>query len=216
MTRLDTIASLIKNNSKVCDIGCDHAYLLLKIYDKIKLGFACDIAQKPLNTAIKTINEHKLSEKITPILSNGLENIEKDSFDTLVIAGMGGELISKILTDCPYIKNKNYDIFLQPMKKAEELRYFLYKNGFSIENEVISIENNRIYTIIYAKYTGIIENKTLEDCFLSEALTKDKNFDKFLKYHIERFKNITKKMENSENNANLEFFNNILSKLKEY
>ena len=55
---------------------------------------------------------------------------EKDEFSDLVIAGMGGEMIIKILTDCPYIKDEKYNLILQPMTKAYELRRFLCENGF--------------------------------------------------------------------------------------
>lgn len=216
MTRLDKIAALIKPNSIVCDIGCDHAYLLLKLYNKISKGFACDIAQKPLDTAIKTIRENNIGDKITPILSNGLQNIKQDTFDTLVIAGMGGELISDILEDCKYIKNPRYDIFLQPMTKASDLRLYLYTHGFSIVNEVISIEDRRVYTILQVKYTGEVKSPNIVDCFVSDPLINDPNFDKFISHHINRLEIIIKNMKDSQNTQNFEHYNNLINKLKEY
>ena len=216
MNRLDSICSLIPADSIVCDIGCDHAYLLLKLYPKIKKGFACDIAIKPLNAAKKTILENNISDKITTILSNGLENIQKISFNSLVIAGMGGELISSILENCDYIKDNKYQILLQPMSKSSELRKYLYENGFSIVNELISIEDRRVYTILNVKYTGIVKIKNLVDCFVSTALTKDKNFNSFLDFHLNRIEIIINNMKNSDNISNFNYYTDVLQILKEY
>lgn len=216
MTRLDTICDLVSENSIVCDIGCDHAYLLLKLYNKICKGFACDIAKKPLETARKTILENNISDKITPILSNGLESINKDTFDTLVIAGMGGETIISILEDCKYIKDEKYDIILQPMTKDDFLRQYLYSNGYSIIKEIISIEDRRIYTILKVKFTDIIKNKSIIDCILSTALTKDKDFDKFLIHHIKRIEIICNNIKKSQKNDYFTDYNSILIKLKEF
>ncbi|MFI3226794.1 MAG: class I SAM-dependent methyltransferase [Clostridia bacterium] len=213
MDRLDTLCSLVKSDATVYDIGCDHGYLLLKLYPKIKRGFALDVAQKPLNTAIKTINENNLSDKVTAILSDGLEKVDPKIADTIVIAGMGAELIIDILSKYNFIYSDKYTFLLQPMTKSELLRQFLYAKGFEIEQEVVSIEERRFYTIMKCKYTGNIIEKDVLDCYVSENLTKDDDFSAYIDYKTKKMSIICDRIED-KSNENYVFYNNLIKKLR--
>lgn len=48
------------------------------------------------------------------------------------MAGMGGELIAKLLEKCPWVKN-GVNLVLQPMTKWDVLRKWLYDNGFEVK-----------------------------------------------------------------------------------
>ena len=99
MNRLDLIASYTKGSKVVCDIGCDHAYALVKAINDygVEKGIAADINEGPLNNAIKSIKSNNLENHVKAILSNGFDSI-LDDFDTAIISGMGGILIKEILT----------------------------------------------------------------------------------------------------------------------
>lgn len=212
MDRLDTLCALVKKNSTVYDIGCDHAYLLLKLYPKIKQGFALDVAQKPLNAAKKTIMENNISDKITAILSDGLEKVDTDLADTIVIAGMGAELIVDILSKHQFIYSDKYTFLLQPMTKSELLRQFLYANGFEIIEEKISIEERRFYTIIKCKYTGKIIKKDILDCYVSDNLMIEPDFSKYIDYKTQKMSIICNKIEDKTNEKFI-YYNKIIQKL---
>ncbi|MBR0278174.1 MAG: tRNA (adenine(22)-N(1))-methyltransferase TrmK, partial [Clostridia bacterium] len=68
--------------------------------------------------------------------------------DTAVIAGMGGTLICKILSDNIKIAHSIKTLVLQPMTCNFELRKFLHKNGFKIVSEKLAKEENKIYNIM--------------------------------------------------------------------
>lgn len=213
MTRLDTICQMILKNSVVYDIGCDHAYLLLKLYPKIKKGFALDIAQKPLNTAIKTINEHNISDKIEAVLSNGLEKVDFNIAENIVIAGMGGELIISIMSNNTNIYNKELTFLLQPMSKPELLRQFLYSEGFTILEEAISIEERRFYTIIKCRFSGEKAQKDILDCYISEKIQEDTNFTLYLENKIRKISEICSQIDNKESDRYV-YYNKLLQKMK--
>lgn len=215
MNRLDTICSMVSENSTVYDIGCDHAYLLLKLYPKIKQGFAMDIAQKPLNTAIKTINENNISDKIQAVLSNGLEKVDFNIADTIVIAGMGAELITSILSDNSNIYNEKLTFILQPMTKSELLRQFLYEKGFEIVAEQISIEERRFYTIIKAKFTNKQIKKDVIDCYVSEKLQEQERFIDFAEEKIRKASIICKQIEDTQSERYI-YYNKLLEKMRGY
>ena len=111
---------------------------------KISKALACDINEKPLESAKSTVEENNVSDKVELRLCDGLCGVNDGEFTDLVIAGMGGELIVKILSACGYIKNEKYRLILQPMSKAYELRKYLCENGFEISDEKAAISNNKI------------------------------------------------------------------------
>lgn len=158
--RLQAIANEIKPNSVVADIGCDHALLsvFLAIYKKPKQVYACDINPKPLEGAKKNISEYKVEHLVKVVLSDGLDQLKvKESVDTVVIAGMGGELIGDIIKRAKWLKNKEITLLLQPMTGHETLRETLLKEGFCLKKEIPVVEKEKVYTVIKATFVGRIE-----------------------------------------------------------
>lgn len=213
MDRLDTICQLVKSDSIVYDIGCDHGYLLAKLYNKICKGYALDIAEKPLISAKNTIKKAKIGDKISAILSDGMEKVDEENCDVIVIAGMGGQLIKQIISQRK-TPHPTYSFILQAMSKPEILRKYLWENGFEIETEVISKEERRFYTIIKAKYTGNVKKSELFECYYSECLKKDKYFKPYVNEQIEKLEKIMAEIAD-ETNENYIFHKKVLSKLKE-
>lgn len=152
--RLSACADFVRENSILADVGTDHAYLPSQLLQsgKIKSAIAADINEKPLESAKQTIKDCLVEDKVTLKLCSGLDDIYEDEFTDLVIAGMGGELIISILSACPYIKNEKYNLVLQPMSKAYDLRKWLCENGFLIKDEKCAIANKKVYTVINASF----------------------------------------------------------------
>ena len=154
-SRLLCIADMVPKGSLTADIGTDHA--LLPIY-LIKKGItnrciAADIVDGPLESARKNIKSTELEGQIATIKSNGLEKVFTFTPETIVVAGMGGETIRNIISECEYSKTGSPFFLLQPMTRGEILREYLFKNGFSITCERVIREQNRYYVIIAAHFT---------------------------------------------------------------
>lgn len=147
--RLKTISEMVRG--RVCaDIGTDHALLpcRLVLSGKLKKCFACDIAVGPLERAQANIKKYGLEEKIETVLCNGIsERVLKES-DTIVIAGMGGNMIADILKEHSFLKHR---LVLQPMTKQEVLRKYLTENGFVIEEERTVLDMGKCYTVMQVK-----------------------------------------------------------------
>lgn len=149
--RLKTIAGLVNVGARVADIGADHGYLSIYL---IKEGIAsyvytCDIGEKPLENARRNIEKTGV-KNIELRLSDGLEKIEPEEIDTVIIAGLGGDVISGILERAEWLKNEKYILVLQPMTSADTLRRFLVDNSFSVKEEISISENGKIYTAFSA------------------------------------------------------------------
>ena len=133
--RLVTCAKLCTGDF-VCDVGTDHGYLpcfMIK-ENMCKKALACDVAPMPLKSAEEHINREGLSDRIGTVLSDGLDNVPPEGITDVVMAGMGGELIARLLEKCPWVKN-SVNLVLQPMTKWDVLRKWLYDNGFEVKND---------------------------------------------------------------------------------
>lgn len=152
--RLSAVASLVKPGSAIADIGTDHGYIPVFLCKAgiIHHAVASDINEGPLSSCKALVEQEDLQHKIKTCLSNGLEGLCCDDFDTVIIAGMGGELISDILSKCAYISEKH--IILNPMTHPELTRKFLYDNGFEIKNDLIVQDGHHYYSVFDAEYTG--------------------------------------------------------------
>lgn len=153
--RLKTIASLVPNGARVCDVGTDHARLpiYLKQSGIANTVIATDLNEKPLKNAEGNIRESGVTG-ISLRLCDGLSGVQKSEVDTVIVAGIGGEVISGILNNCLWLKADGIILILQPTTSPEMLRKFLVNNGFDIINETPVYENGKIYSIIKARFSG--------------------------------------------------------------
>ncbi len=157
--RIQTLASLIDKNSVVLDVGTDHAYLPIYLYQKkiTNKVYGSDISNKVIIGAENNLLKYNLNGKIKLFVSDGLENI-KINYDTLVIAGMGYMSIKKILSYTKLPKT----IVIQSNSDHYLLRKFMNKLGFSIDKEITIEEKNIYYVIIkYIKKKEFLSYKYL-------------------------------------------------------
>lgn len=164
--RLNAVASLVKSGSSVADVGTDHGYIpVYLVENKISpFAVAMDINEMPLASCNALVKEHKLEKFIDTRISNGLDKLNKGECDTVIIAGMGAELIVDILSHCDFVKELH--LILQPMTHPEIARKYLFDNGFEINNDFIVADGKHSYSIFDANYTGVIQPKSQRDYFL--------------------------------------------------
>ena len=152
-SRLSLIASMVPETGSVCDVGTDHGYLpaYLFLNGKHTAVTASDINKAPLENARK--NLEKLGAKgVKLVLCDGLSGIERSDADTVIISGMGGDVISGILSKCSFIKDEKITLILQPMTAADILRTYLSENGFKTLKEEAVEENGKIYSVMLCRH----------------------------------------------------------------
>lgn len=148
--RLSAAAALVRSGKSVCDVGTDHALLPCFLWERGERRlFACDINDGPLEAARLTVARN--NAEVTLIKSDGLKNVPP--CDDVIIAGMGGELIARIVRECPFTAEDTRFI-LQPMTKPEILRRELYKNGFEIVSETCASAGGKVYTVMLVRFTN--------------------------------------------------------------
>lgn len=163
--RLKACADFVVKGDRVADIGTDHAYLPIYL---VRNGIsphvlACDLKELPLKKARNNIVKHGLSQKIDVRLGDGLSVVSADETDSVVIAGMGGELIARIIASAPhdFRNNRRTNFILQPMSKARSLRVALRCLNFYITHEVSVLDNGYPYTVMRALFAPEKEHRDI-------------------------------------------------------
>lgn len=216
--RLEEIINLVEDNSIVADIGTDHGivpYELIKS-NKAKKVIASDISEKSLDKLREKLDYLDEPEKIILNVSDGLDNLNEYQVDTIIISGMGGNLIVDIL-------NKNIDVaksanclILGANNSLSVLRKFLHDNSFEIIEEVDLFENDKYYQIIKVKVGKQLFLNEYEYEFGKFLIdNKSENLKQYIKQQIENKKtilwNISEKDSDNVKNA----IDNINVEIKE-
>ncbi|HBH3639143.1 TPA: SAM-dependent methyltransferase [Clostridioides difficile] len=204
--RLLEIASLVSDGKKIADIGTDHGYIPVYLLKEGKVPFAvlADVNKGPLDNAHKEVIQNNLLDKVDLRLGSGIEILEIGEVEEVIIAGMGGILISELLEAKKEVAHNVEKLILQPMQAQEELRYYLLNNGYEILEEVLVREDFRIYEIIVAKYTGkntIIEDEIYYKVGIKLLENKDSLFNDFIEKKIKTYSSIVNKLEGKNGEA---------------
>ena len=150
--RLLAAAGMVTKGNVVADIGCDHAYTSIYLCQAgiAPRVIAMDVNKGPLRGAMAHVEEAKLAEQIDIRLSNGLEKLLPGEADTVLLCGMGGLLMIKILSDYPETTASVKELILQPQSEVGEVRHFLHKQGYRITKEHMLKEDGKFYVMMRA------------------------------------------------------------------
>jgi len=195
--RLEAISSLVPNNSKVIDIGCDHGLLDIYLYQKNISNkiIASDINENALNNAKENIKKNNLENIIETRLGNGLDTLKNtDDIDTIIISGMGAHTAVGIIKNNIQKLMHITTIIIQSNTKIEFLRKEMTKLNYIIKDEMLVEDNKKIYTIIKFKKGKRKYNK--KELFFGPILLEKNSqlFQKNNQIELEKLKLVLKMM----------------------
>lgn len=164
--RLSTAAGYVSEGGILADIGTDHAKLPVSLLSdgKISGAYACDINEGPIAAARALISEKGFGNEIKTVVTNGLCGLPLSEITDVSICGMGGELISGILSASLCEEYCRINFILNPMSRDDELRKYLLGAGFSIISEKAVCQSGKVYTVMNAAYTGGVKGGKPEAC----------------------------------------------------
>lgn len=168
--RLACLAALIPPGAKLADIGTDHGKLPISLLLEGRLACAIgsDIGEGPLEHAARNAQAYGVALSLRR--AGGLDAVQSEECDTISIAGMGGQTIAEILAAAPWCAQGRHRILLQPMTMVNELRQWLWANGYAIEKEVLCREDRRQYVVLQVRGGAEKLQKPLWQCAFSSAL----------------------------------------------
>jgi len=152
--RLSAVASLITEGSRLADIGTDHGYVPIALVEtgKILSAVAMDVNKGPLERAQEHIREKHLEDRIKTRLSDGVRALDEKEADAVLIAGMGGMLVIRIMDEGRKHWTSVKEWVLQPQSDLDKVRRFLAKEGFEITAEKMIKEDGKYYPMMRVVY----------------------------------------------------------------
>ena len=194
--RLRTIANNVSAGKVLCDVGTDHAFIPIALVEegKIDKAIAIDIGEGPLAIAGSHIEEHNLADSIETRLSDGLTNYEKGQADCILISGMGGEEIMKILDEAEGKFCDGDELIVVPHTKIHLVRKYLRTHGFKTLTEEMIIDAGKYYTVIKTVYeNGYNADADIKEDYFGKYLIDSKNpiLLQYLDHEISKLKEIS-------------------------
>lgn len=150
--RLQTVADTVTKGNTVADIGCDHAYIAIYLIEEAIAPkvIAMDINKGPLKRADDNIRARGYENSIETRLSNGLEKLKKEEADTILMAGIGGALMIRILEEGREVLKGSKELVLSPQSEINQVRKYLHENHFAIREEKMVLDEGKYYIVIKA------------------------------------------------------------------
>lgn len=176
--RLQKVAEYVPADSRLADIGSDHAYLpaYLALKGKINFGIAGEVVKGPFQNAQNEIKKENLQEIVDVRLADGLAAVElSDEINVVTICGMGGPLICQILEEGKAKLANHPRLVLQPNVGEKNVREWLIANNYQIIAEDVLEEDRHIYEIIVAEFVDAKAELTAKELEFGPYLMKEKN-----------------------------------------
>ncbi|QTM99851.1 tRNA (adenine(22)-N(1))-methyltransferase TrmK [Sediminibacillus dalangtanensis] len=219
--RIQCIASFLPRGALFADIGSDHAYLPVYVchMDEQAKAIAGEINEGPYQSAKSTVAEEGLTDRIEVRKGDGLAVISANEVNQVVIAGMGGSLISTILEKGKEKLAGVGQIIAQPNVEARAVRVWLQENGYRLNGEAIIEEAGHIYEVISAISSNIAYSMTETELLLGPYLMKEKSdpFQRKWKMELEKRERVIKQMKKAKypDVKKMEIFRHEIKLIKE-
>lgn len=161
--RLQTICDMVRPGTRICDVGCDHAYVDIRLLQENKISFALamDVADGPLSTARSNLELTELygGGRCELRKSDGLAAYEPGEADCMICAGMGGILMESLL-ETEAEKAASFDeLLLSPQSEIHLVREWLWRSGFVIAEERFLEDEGKYYTVMRAVPEGKLQSR---------------------------------------------------------
>ncbi len=150
--RLRTVAAQLPEGANFADIGSDHAYLpcYVCLRDVDANAIAGEINQGPYESAIEEVERQALTDRIDVRKGNGLEVLRPGEVGQIVLAGMGGPLMTEILREGQNKLTGVQRIIVQPNIEARAVRRWFLHHDYTLVHEEIIEESGHIYEVLTA------------------------------------------------------------------
>jgi len=167
--RLSAVAEFVTPGGCLVDVGTDHGYVPIALLEqkKISSAIAMDVNRGPLERAREHIAQYQMGDYIETRLSDGLHALRAGEGDSLLIAGMGGGLTIRILSEGEPLLSGFRELILEPQSDIDRVRAWLLEHGFFLAQENFVEEDGKYYPILRA-VPGEKENPVLREYLLKQ------------------------------------------------
>jgi tRNA (adenine22-N1)-methyltransferase len=147
--RLESVLGLLRSCALLADVGTDHALLPVAAVCRglAQRAIAADLREQPLAGASAHIEQMGVGAQVTALRSDGLSGLLQRGVDAVVIAGMSGDSMLRILQAAPEVLANVQQLILQPNQKVHELRAWALRSGWHLRDEQMLEERGQFFVV---------------------------------------------------------------------
>ena len=165
--RLETVFESVRESrsclehGRVIDIGSDHGFLSVRCLEEgVSDHAVCtDIHEGPAQKSKSSLIMAGFKDKCTVKVTDGLDGIDLEENDIVVIAGMGGlniiDIVTRIIASTPKDVLKKCGFVIQSQKSTHLVRNFFASRGFVFADEKVCKDRGFFYNVMRLEYSGI-------------------------------------------------------------
>lgn len=197
---MSAVADMVTHGNVLADVGTDHGYVPIALVQqgKIPRAIAMDINKGPLARAQEHISMCQLEDYIETRLSDGVEALSVGEVDSILIAGMGGDLVIHILREGHEVCRNVKELILQPQSELARVRQYLREHLFQIVDEDMVIEDGKYYPMMRVvpveedNFWRFLPEETLRPCDMYGPLLLKNGNPSLRKYLVKQHKQLNK------------------------
>ena len=198
--RMSAVANMVTPGNVLADVGTDHGYVPIALVQqgKIPYAIAMDINKGPLQRAREHISMCRLEDYIETRLSDGVAALSVGEADSILIAGMGGDLVIHILNEGLDVCRNAKELILQPQSELARVRRYLREHLFRIVDEDMVIEDGKYYPMMRVvpvkedNFWRFLSEETLLPCDTYGPLLLKNGNPSLRKYLVKQHKQLNK------------------------
>lgn len=203
---MKAVASMVTPGSILADIGTDHGYVPIALVQRKRIpkAIAMDVNKGPLQRACEHIAECNLEDYIETRLSDGVKELKAGEADTILIAGMGGELVVRILSEGKEVCRSARELVLQPQSELEKVRKFLREENYKIVDEDMIIEDGKYYPMMRVlpveedRFWDAVSEEAIRPCYKYGPLLLKNGNPSLRKFLVKQHKQLNQILEELE------------------
>ena len=197
---MNAVANMVTPGNVLADVGTDHGYVPIALVqqNKIPRAIAMDINKGPIERAKEHVEMCNLTDYIETRLSDGVEALKEGEADTIMIAGMGGDLVIHILNDGIDVCRSVKELILQPQSELGRVRQYLREHLFQIVDEDMIIEDGKYYPMMKVipveedNFWRFLPEETILPCDMYGPLLLKNGNPALRKYLVKQHKQLNK------------------------
>lgn len=197
---MKAVSSMVTPGNILADIGTDHGYVPIALVQgkKIPKAIAMDVNKGPLQRACEHIAECQLEDYIETRLSDGVKELKVGEVDTILIAGMGGELVIRILSEGKEVCRSAKELVLQPQSELEKVRTFLRDEKYKLVDEDMVIEDGKYYPMMKVvpveedTFWDVIPEEAIRACYMYGPMLLKNGNPSLRKFLVKQHKQLHK------------------------
>ncbi len=149
-SRMEAVVRLASAGGVVADVGTDHAHIPIALVQRgiASHVIAMEVRKGPRQRAQENIPAAGLADRVETRLSDGVAALAPGEADVIIIAGMGGPLMMRILTDGRAVCHQARELVLQPQSEVAQFRKFLAEERYEILDEDMVCEDGKYYMMM--------------------------------------------------------------------